>query len=169
MAKYTHEQIIEILKNPKTVGQMPTALVSQKHHRLHVLGEGYKEWWLGNQAKGFESKETHKRKKQICTPTTPRIFEGIQKQFTKIFRAKGDVFEYHFIDSSKDKDKDFKERLKSISHGLSIDELMLVIWNKAMFEDFNGFFGIELEKEENLKEAGVPEIDICFYPLSKIY
>lgn len=169
MAKYTNEQIINILKNPKTEGEKSSALVSQKHHRLHVLGEGYKDWWLGDQAKGFESKETHARKKQICTPTTPRIFEGIQKQFTKIFRAKGDVFEYHFIDSSKDKDKDFKERLKSISHGLSIDELMLVIWNKAMFEDFNGFFGIELEKEENLKTPGVPEIDVCFYPLHVIY
>lgn len=169
MAKYTNEQIINILKNPKSEGEKSSALVSQRHHRLHVLGEGYKEWWLGNEAKGFESKETHARKKQICNPTTPRIFEQLQKQFTKIFRAKGDVFEYHFIDSSKDKVKDFKERLKTVSHGLSIDELMMVIWNKAMWEEFNGFFGIELEKEENLKTPNVPEVDICFYPLKDIY
>jgi len=166
---YTNEEIIEILKRPRVEGEKSLALNSQKHHKLHITGEGYYHWWLGSEAQGFESKATHEKKKHICKPTTPRIFEGIQKQFSKIFRAKGDVFEYHFKDNSKEAEIKFKEILKDVSHGLSMDELMQLIWNKAMFEEFNGFFGIELEKEENLKDKLIPEPKICFYPLSEVY
>lgn len=169
MSLYTSEQIKEILKNPKVEEEKSSALVSQKHHKLHVTGKGYKDWWLGSQAQGYESKETHKKKKTICTPTTPRITEAIKKQFFKIFRAKGFVFDYKFKNDSKEKKKEFLEIVQEAMDGLTPEQFMQNIWFSASFEDFNGFIGIELKPVEELEDPEKPEPQVCFYPLESIY
>ena len=134
----TKEQILELIDNPKYSAELAEAMESQDTHKLHVTGEGFE----AKKIKGLESPVNYDLKKELARPTTTRIYKDIKAQFSKVFRAKGFFRDYEFKD--KDLKNDFKEYLEDISGGLSLKQLMNVVWHKAMFEDFNGVFIVEL-------------------------
>ncbi len=156
--------IQEILKNPKSLAELSKALEFQKHLRLHTTAHGYDKWWMERNIY-LESERSYKIKKIVCSPTTPRIVEGIKKQFFKIFRAKGRVFNYNLTGTLKE---DFEQKLKDVNHGLSMDDIMQTLWHDGMFEDPHALIGVELKPEHELKSKE-PEPMVVVYPTQMIH
>lgn len=156
--------IQEILRNPKSSGEISKAMDMQKHLRLHASGEGYKGWWMQRVLK-LESERSYEIKKNICAITTPRMVATIKKQFYKIFRAKGRVFNYNLDSTNRQK---FEAILNDVCHGLSIDDVMQILWHDGMFEDPNSLIGVELKPEDELKNSE-PEPYVVVYPTNMIH
>lgn len=155
--------ISELLKSPKSLPDLAKALDIQKHLRLHTTAHGYNDWWMVRN-KYLESERSYEIKKIVCAPTTPRIVEGLKKQFFKIFRAKGRVFNYN-LDANTT--KDFEAKLQDVCHGLSMDAVMQTLWHDGMFEDPHSLIGVELAPENELKN-GEPKPIVTVYPTQKI-
>jgi hypothetical protein len=164
----TDEQIKEYIENPRAKEFLSNARDTQEKHKLHVLGEGFHSW-LEDQAKGIESVKTLERKKRLCTPKTVSVTEQIKKQFMKAFRAKGNVFNYHFKDTAKGKEIEFALYLKQFSNGMSMEEIMQKKWFEAMFQDFNGFLAVELKPVNELLDPTKEEPYICLYSTNQTH
>ena len=156
--------IQEILENPKSYKEIHKALEIQRQQRLHVTGHGYHDWWL-KRVINLESERAYEIKKEICAITTPRMMEAVKKQYYKIFRAKGRVFNYNLNETQRNF---FNDKLSDVCHGLSMDDVMQVIWHDGMFEDQHALIGVELEAEEDLKN-GEAEPYIVIYPTQEIH
>lgn len=164
----TPEEIKEYIKNPRAKEYLSDAREFEMRHRLHVLGEGY-DTWLEDQSKDLEAPKTLARKKKLCRPKTVSLISQIQKQFSKIFRAKGNVFNYTFKGDKKDQQVEFSIYLQNFSNGMSMDQVMQDIWFKAMFERFNGFIGIELKSYDELKDKAKEEPFVKLYTVNQTH
>lgn len=156
--------VSELLKNPKSLSDLAKALDIQKHLRLHTTAHGYDSWWM-TRNKYLESERSYEIKKVVCAPTTPRIVEGLKKQFFKVFRAKGRVFNYN-LDANTT--KDFEAKLQNVCHGLSMDAVMQTLWHDGMFEDPHAIIGVELAPQEELRN-NEPKPIVTVYPTQKIW
>lgn len=147
------EQIKKFIDKPLASDLLSEAEASQKTHKKHVTGEGFNV----EKINGLESPLNYSIKKELARPTTTRIYKSVKAQFNKVFRAKGFFRNYEFVDNNKDLKNDFKDYLEDIGGGLSIKELMNIVWFKAMFEEFNGVFIVELPsvQEEQFAEPKV--------------
>lgn len=164
MAVEEKYNVQEILNNPKSLPELVKALDIQKWQRLHATGFGYDSWWM-TRNKYLESERSYEIKKIVCAQSTTRIIEGIKKQFFKIFRAKGRVFNYNLDDSSR---QYFEQKLSDVYNGMSMDDVMQTLWHDAMFEDHNALIGVELKpKEENTSSD--PEPIITMYSTNMIH
>jgi hypothetical protein len=134
------EQIKTFIEKPLASDLLSEAMESQEKHKLHTTGYGFEV----KKIKGLESPLNYDIKKEVARPTTTRIYKGVKNQFAKVFRAKGFFRNYKFVDRNKDLQNDFKSYLEDIGGGLSMSELMNIVWFKAMFEEFNGVFIVEL-------------------------
>jgi len=164
MAVEKKYNIQEILNTPKSLADLSKALGFQMHQRLHTTGEGYDSWWMKRNIY-LESQRSYEIKKIVCAQTTPRIVEGIKKQFYKIFRAKGRVINYN-LDSTNS--KIFEEKLKDVNNGMSMDDVMQVLWHDGMFEDHHAIIGVELKPQEELTGTD-PEPFVVVYPTQTIH
>ena len=144
--KLSLEQIISSIEKPKASGILSDAMVSQTKHKLHLVGTGFEDTL--DRLDGVESEHQNKLKKKIAQPTTTRIYKQILNQFKKTFRASGFFRGYKFSDGNENLEADFINYLKDIGGGLSIQELMSIAWFKAVFEDFNGLFIVELPEQQ---------------------
>lgn len=165
----TEEQIKEYIKKPQAGEQIASACLLERDHKLHVLGDGYKSYWLNKSTKGFESNKTRKKKEHYCRPKTPRIYEGINNQYAKIFRAKGHVKAYQFQKNQKDNENALKNYLKDVSFGMSMQQFMQSIWFPSMTQAFNGFIGVELTAQSDLKNPLQDEPYLQFYPIEEVH
>lgn len=165
MELITAENIDELLK--KGGKDKALATEAQRYHCLHNSGKGYIEWWL-KRAEKIESENSFNLKKKLARPTTPRIVEQIKKQYYKIFRAKGFIKNYRFKSNDQSKQDQLDEILQTVCEGVSVDEFMQQVWFNAMFEDFNGFIGVELRPEEEMLQDAVAEPYVKFYPLKDV-
>lgn len=166
----TIDQIKEIILKPRAGAAIASALAFQKKHKLHMCGEGYSDWL--KEFASVESKRTIKKKEKLCRPKTPAIYKQIRIQYEKIFRAKGNVVNYNFKgETNKQKKKEFVDYLRTCANGMSLNEFMRQIWHESMFQEFNGFIGVELKTKEELEEAGknVAQPVIALYPLATIH
>jgi len=148
MAVLSNDDIIALIKKPLATSALDAAKELQNRHKLHISGEGFRDI-LDNTVKGLESGRYSEIKKSQATCTTPRIFAQITNQYGKSFRAQGFSRVHNFSKNGEDNNKDFRDYLKDIGGGLSMTELMQSVWFKAMFEDFNGIFMVELPEEES--------------------
>lgn len=166
----TDEQIINLIKNPRAAAELSAALYLHKTHRLHINGDKtiYDDW-IDDMGADLESKKTSARKKKMCKPKSPRIYDQIKKQFFKIFRAKGFVYSYEFKGKDDNYKKEFLKYLNDVSYGLSINQFMQVIWFMAMFDEFNGFVAIELKRKDEKKEKDIPEPVCTLYPIDIVH
>lgn len=164
MAVEEKYNIQEILNNPKSSSELVKALDIQKWQTLHSTGKGYDSWWM-KRNQYLESERSFEIKKIVCAQSTTRLIEGIKKQFFKIFRAKGRVFNYNLDDTSR---KQFEEKLKDVNHGMSMDDVMQDMWHNGMFEDHHAIIGVELKPEEE-KESTDPEPVVVVYPTMSIH
>lgn len=138
------EQILQFIEKPQASSLLEDASVFHAKHRLHILGEGFQDTL--KRLDGLENHRHSKIKEAVARPTTIRIFKQILNQFKKTFRASGTFKDYEFKDDNLK--QDFIEYLKDVGGGLTINELMRIVWFKAVFEDFNGVFLIELPIEQ---------------------
>lgn len=164
MAVEEKYNIQEILNNPKSLPELAKALDVQKWQRLHSTGVGYDSWWM-QRNKYLESERSYEIKKIVCAQSTTRIIEGIKKQFFKIFRAKGRVFNYNIDDSTR---KAFEEKLSNVNHGMSMDDIMQDMWHNGMFEDHHAVIGVELKPIEEM-EGNDPEPIVMMYPSTQVH
>lgn len=164
MAVEEKYNIQEILNNPKSLPELAKALDVQKWQRLHSTGVGYDSWWM-QRNKYLESERSYEIKKIVCAQSTTRIIEGIKKQFFKIFRAKGRVFNYNLDDSTR---KAFEEKLSDVNHGMSMDDIMQDMWHNGMFEDHHAVIGVELKPIEEM-EGNDPEPIVTMYPSTQVH
>lgn len=165
----TPEKIQELIKKPEALDDIAKASKLHKNLKLHVNGEGYEGWWLTKKADGFESTKTLKKKQHYCRPKTPRIYQGVTKQYAKIFRAKGATRTYRFKKDEAAYEKELKKILENCSFGLSIQQFMSVIWFKALIEEPNGFIAVELKPADQLKDANKEEPYLTFYCLEDVH
>lgn len=164
----TQEDINKLMKTPHCAADKGRAHEAQKYHCLHVSGKGYIEWWL-KRSENLESENAFNLKKILARPTTPRITEGLKKQFFKIFRAKGFVRNYRFKNDDDTKRKKLEEALEDVCEGMSLQSFMQSVWFNAMFEDFNGFIGIELKAEDEIGEnEPTTQPYVRFVPLHEV-
>lgn len=152
------EQIKKFIEKPLASDLLSEAAASQTKHKLHVTGEGFNVQKIN----GLESPLNYDIKKEVARPVTTRIYKSVKNQFSKVFRAKGFFRNYEFADRNKELRDDFKSYLEDIGGGLSIKELMNIVWFKAMFEEFNGVFIVELPsvQEEQYAEPKVKFKDL---------
>jgi hypothetical protein len=165
----TEEQIKEKIKKPEALDDIAKASKLHSNLQLHVNGKGYETKWLKNKADGFESNNTLKKKQHYCRPKTPRIYQGVTKQYAKIFRAKGNTRLYQFKDERKQLESEFKKILGDCSFGLSIQQFMQVIWFRAFIEEPNGFVAVELKPADQLKDPNKEEPYVTFYCMDDIH
>jgi hypothetical protein len=164
MGVLNRTQIEELIRRPKASLLLGEAKALQDKHKLHISGEGFDETL--KQIEGLESTVDHAIKKDHAQPTTTRIFSQVLNQFKKVFRAQGFSRNHKFKNNNKELIEDFWFYLKNVSSGLSMQELMEVVWFQADFKEFNGVFIVELPKEQKGDHAE-PFVD--FIPLKHIH
>src|SRR5574343_166912 len=163
------EKIKELIKKPEAFDDIARASQLHCDLRLHVNGEGYKTKWLLKKAAGFESDKTLLKKKHYCRPKTPRIYQGIIKQYSKTFRAKGNFRNYKFKDGKQSLEKELKSILENVSYGLSLKQFMQDVWMRGLIEEPNGFIGVELKSADQLKDKNKEEPYLQFYCINYVH
>lgn len=146
------EEIIATIEKPYASFLLNEARESQAKHKLHITGEGFDDM-VKDKIAYLESDKNHNIKEQVARPTTTRIYKQVLNQYHKVFRAKGFFRKYNFRNNDENLVNDFKEYLKDVSGGLSIDELMQIAWFKNSFEEFNGVFLVELPETQETEFA----------------
>jgi len=159
------EEIIKVIEKPLASALLVEARESQAKHKLHITGEGFDEL-IREQIDGLESDKNYNVKLQVARPRTKRIYKQILNQYQKVFRAKGFFKKYKFKNNDENLVDDFKEYLKDVGGGLSLDQLMQIVWFKASFEEFNGVFLVELPEQQ---EGQFAEPFIKFKSLDHIH
>lgn len=146
------DEIIKVIEKPLASALLVEARESQAKHKLHITGEGFDEL-LNERINGLESDKNYNVKKEVARPTTTRIYKQILNQYQKVFRAKGFFKKYQFKNNDENLVNDFKEYLNDVGGGLSLDQLMQIVWFKASFEEFNGVFLVELPEVQETEFA----------------
>jgi hypothetical protein len=164
MAILSISQIEELIKKPKSSAILAEARDSQDKHKLHISGEGFGETLT--RVEGLESASDLNIKKEYAQPTTTRIFSQVLNQYKKVFRAQGFSRNHKFKNNNKTLLEDFWMYLRDVSHGLSMRELMEVLWFPSVFKEFNGVFIVELPQ---MQEGDMPEPFVEFIGLEHIH
>lgn len=141
------EEIIKTIEKPYASALLVEARESQAKHKLHITGQGFEEL-VNERIGGLESDKNFNVKKEVARPTTTRIYKQVLNQYQKVFRAKGFFKKYSFKNNDENLVNDFKEYLNDVGGGLSLDQLMQIVWFKASFEEFNGVFLVELPETQ---------------------
>jgi hypothetical protein len=168
------EEIIKVIEKPLASALLVEARESQDKHKLHITGEGFDKL-IKEKINGLESDKNYNVKLEVARPTTTRIYKQILNQYQKVFRAKGFFKKYQFKNNDENLVNDFKEYLNDVGGGLSLDQLMQIVWFKASFEEFNGVFLVELPEQQEgdfaepfIKFKGVEHIHDIFIKGEKI-
>lgn len=164
MAILSLSQIEELIRKPKASGILSDAEGIQDKYKLHISGENFEDTL--KKIEGYESDAHNDIKKKHAQPTTKRIFEQILNQYKKVFRAQGFSRNYKFVDNNERFIQDFVNYLQNVNSGLSMWDMMQVVWLKAVFEESNGVFMVNLPAEAS---DGLPEPYPTFVPLSNIH
>jgi len=159
------EEIIKTIEKPYASALLAEARDSQAKHKLHITGEGFEEL-VNERIGGLESDKNFNVKKEVARPTTTRIYKQVLNQYQKVFRAKGFFKKYNFKNNDENLVNDFKEYLEDVGGGLSLDQLMQIVWFKASFEEFNGVFLVELPETQ---ESDFAEPFVRFKSLEHIH
>lgn len=141
------DEIIKTIEKPYASALLVEARESQAKHKLHITGQGFEEL-VNERINGLESDKNFNVKKEVARPTTTRIYKQVLNQYQKVFRAKGFFKKYSFKNNDENLVNDFKEYLNDVGGGLSLDQLMQIVWFKASFEEFNGVFLVELPETQ---------------------
>ncbi len=141
------DEIIKTIEKPYASALLVEARESQAKHKLHITGQGFEEL-VNERINGLESDKNFNVKKEVARPTTTRIYKQVLNQYQKVFRAKGFFKKYSFKNNDENLVNDFKEYLNEVGGGLSLDQLMQIVWFKASFEEFNGVFLVELPETQ---------------------
>ena len=159
------EEIIKTIEKPYASALLAEARESQDKHKLHITGQGFEEL-VNERIGGLESDKNFNVKKEVARPTTTRIYKQVLNQYQKVFRAKGFFKKYNFKNNDENLVNDFKDYLEDVGGGLSLDQLMQIVWFKASFEEFNGVFLVELPETQ---ESDFAEPFVRFKSLEHIH
>ena len=167
MAILGFKQIESIIEKPKASALLAEAHMAQNRHKLHISGEGFQEV-LNKRMDGIESANHHNIRKSISKPTTQRIFASVLNEFKKVFRAGGFVRNHIFRDNDPILAKDFTSYLNgdNIAKGLSMKQIMEILWFKTVNEDFNGLFMVEIPE---VQETELPQPFVNFVEAENIH
>ena len=144
----SREQIISLIKSPKHGETIKRAKEILKSHQLHLKGVGLDDFL--SKIQNYENEEQLENRKKVTKPMTVPIFNKEVNTFDKAFSAQGFS---RYYDISGEKESEFKEFLKDVGEGRSMNQWMRDVWLEKVNMDCTGVFMVELPSEEDIAEG----------------
>ena len=150
----TDEQILEFCEHPVNAEAIISAEKLQDVHKVHVTGEGYKEYIL--KILGKENNKDYAQKKELAEPVTTSITKRVIDEQSRWQNA-GAKHLYEW-GSGLDKSKEFKEKvLSQVWKGESMEYFVKNFLRDSLYTEFNGFVIVEQGKVEILEDGTITE------------
>lgn len=147
----TDTKILELCEHPANGEAINMAAELQDVHKVHVTGDGYKEYI--KKIIGKENDEEYAQKKELAEPVTTSLTKRIIDEQSRWQNAGVKRF-YEW--KGGDKTKEFTEKILSqVWKGESMDYFVKNFLKDSLYTEFNGFVIAEQGKVEAIGEMVV--------------
>lgn len=158
--------IIELIKTPANRSVIERAQAFKKESDLILLGQGYFKDLENRRMLKHESTSLFNAKKRFCVPKTPSVFNKIDRQFKKAFRADGFNQTIVFKTENEKLANEAEQYLANFFNGKGLREFMANDWSTAIKEDCNGIYLVETSDQLDIEGNAQPLID--FYSIYNV-
>lgn len=141
----TDAEAIELTRHPKNSASIELGAELQDDHKIHVTGEGYKEYI--KQIKGYENDIQYVQKQELSEAVTTVLTRRIIDEQSRWKNTSGPKEDYEFRANQK-LDKKFKKVLSQVWKGESMKYFINNFLAESLYTEFNGFLIVEQGKIE---------------------
>ena len=144
------KQVIERCKKPVNAEAIRLASDLQDEHKVHVTGEGYKNYI--RQIIGYEDAEQYAQKKELAESVTTVLTGRIIDEQCRWKNTAGPKEYYEWKGNAK-REKDFRAVLDHVWKGDSMEYFINNFFADALYTEFNGFVIVEQGQVEETKDG----------------
>lgn len=141
----TDAEAIELTRHPKNSASIKLGAELQDDHKIHVTGEGYKEYI--KQIVGYENNVQYAQKQELSEAVTTVLTRRIIDEQSRWKNTSGPKEDYEFRANQK-LDKKFKKVLSQVWKGESMKYFINNFLAESLYTEFNGFLIVEQGKIE---------------------
>lgn len=141
----TDAEAIELTRHPKNSASIELGAELQDDHKIHVTGEGYKDYI--KQIKGYENDIQYVQKQELSEAVTTVLTRRIIDEQSRWKNTSGPKEDYEFRANQK-LDKKFKKVLSQVWKGESMKYFINNFLAESLYTEFNGFLIVEQGKIE---------------------
>ena len=136
----TDAEAIELTRHPKNSASIELGAELQRDHKIHVTGEGYKNYI--KQIVGYENNEQYAQKQELSEAVTTVLTRRIIDEQSRWKNTSGPKEDYEFRANQK-LDKKFKKVLSQVWKGESMKYFINNFLAESLYTEFNGFLIVE--------------------------
>lgn len=136
----TDAEAIELTRHPKNSASIELGAELQDDHKIHVTGEGYKDYI--KQIVDYENNEQYAQKQELSEAVTTVLTRRIIDEQSRWKNTSGPKEDYEFRANQK-LDKKFKKVLSQVWKGESMKYFINNFLAESLYTEFNGFLIVE--------------------------